>query len=170
MDSNENHSQDFTNQGEGYTPAPGSPAYQTGETESQPQSGGQYSGPQYSNPQYNGQYNGQFNGGQGYVPPQQNEPKGYAIAGMVLGIVSIVCCCSPYIGIGAGVLALVFSIIVLSQNRAGRGMAIAGVICGAIGLLLAIGMIILGVGMQDYLNSGRFDALLRDIEQSNDYY
>ena len=114
--------------------------------------------------------NGQPYMGQGYMP-QQNEPKGFAIAGMVLGIVSIVCCCSPYIGGITGVLGLIFSIMVLAQKRPGKGMAIAGVICAAIGLLLVICMLFANNSMMEYINSqGGMNAILRDIENGGDFY
>jgi len=70
----------------------------------------------------------QNNGG-----PQNN---GFAITGMVLGIVSIVTACSPLIGIATGIVGLVFSI---KANTEGvkSGMVKAGIICSIIGTALA---------------------------------
>lgn len=69
-------------------------------------------------------------------------PSGFAIAGLVLGILSLVCCCFWYVSGIFAILGLVFSIIVLAKNKSGRGMAIAGVICSGIGLLIAVFMAI----------------------------
>ena len=68
---------------------------------------------------------------------------GMAIASLVLGIVSIVTgCCIYYLSIPCAILAIVFGVIVLRKNEGGRGMCIAGIICGAVGILLSILLII----------------------------
>lgn len=60
-------------------------------------------------------------------PPKMN---GLAIASMILGIVSLGCCCSSYI---CGILAIVFGIVAKScGNRSGKSTT--GIICGAISL------------------------------------
>jgi len=189
MENNENNSQEFTPQEGGYTQAPDSQGTPPAGQDNGQQSGGyqfsnQYSGQQsggyQSSSQFGGQQNGgyqssgQMNGqpymGQGNMP-QQNEPKGFAIAGMVLGIVSIVCCCSPLIGGVTGVLGLIFSIIVLTQKKPGKGMAIAGVICAAIGLLLVICMLFANNSMMEYIESnGGMENFLRDLETNGDFY
>jgi Domain of unknown function (DUF4190) len=66
----------------------------------------------------------------------------YAQAGMIFGILSLVCCCC---GFPFGILGLVFSLIGLSQINAnpelheGRGMAIAGLVLSIASLLLGAG-------------------------------
>ncbi len=103
--------------------------------------------------------------------PQQKEPMGFAIAGMVLGIVSIVCCCSPFVGGVTGVLGLIFSIMVLVQKKPGKGMAIAGAICAAIGLILVVSMLVANNSMMDYINSqGGMENILRDLDTDGDFY
>ena len=64
------------------------------------------------------------------VQPQQ---KGMAIASMVCGIVSLVCC---YGGFLVGIAGLITGILSLTKKQDGRPMAIAGVILSAIGFLL----------------------------------
>lgn len=146
----------------------------------QPQDGGQnYNQPQNSNdyyyqPENGGQnyYNSQpgdgftqtndsFNsvnnqGFNNYVPEPEEGP-GYAIAGMVCGILSIVlCCCQIYISGALAVIGLVFSILVLKNGKPGKGMAIAGVVCSAIGIIIALFLIITRVYMlthPEYVNS-----------------
>ena len=171
MENNENNSQEFAPQDGGYTQAPTSQGNASqGQQNGGFQSSNQYNGQQNGGFQSSNQYNGQPYGGQGYMPPQK-EPKGFAIAGMVLGIVSIVCCCSPYIGGITGLLGLVFSIIVLAQKRPGKGMAIAGVVCAALGLLLSICMFIANNSMMEYIQqNGGMEAILREIENGEDFY
>lgn len=81
-----------------------------------------------------------------YVAPQEPEKKtnGLAIAGMVLGIISIpAACCFACAGWICGILGLIFSI--LGQSKGKSGMGLAGIICSVIGLLFALTNSILGV-------------------------
>ncbi len=67
---------------------------------------------------------------------------GFGTAALVLGILSLVLCWVPVVGLVIGVLAIVFA--VLGRKRAGRreadngGMAIAGLVTGIIGLILSV--------------------------------
>jgi hypothetical protein len=73
-----------------------------------------------------------------YQTPKTNT---MAIAGFVLGILSVSGCLCSY-GLPANILGLVFSIIGLTQINAnpemekGKGLAIAGIVLSAAGLLL----------------------------------
>jgi hypothetical protein len=66
----------------------------------------------------------------------------YAQAGMIFGVLSLVCCCC---GFPFGILGLAFSLVGLSQINAnpelheGRGMAIAGLILSGLSLLVGAG-------------------------------
>jgi hypothetical protein len=88
-------------------------------------------------------------------PPRGTSPAGrqaktnsYAQAGMILGILSVTCCCC---GFPFGILGLVFSLIGLSQINAnphlheGRSMAIAGLILSILSLLLGMGGIVMNL-------------------------
>jgi hypothetical protein len=79
-----------------------------------------------------------------YGNDMQPQGKGKAIAALVLGIVAVVffCCCT-YIGIICGVLAVIFGILEIKKNGEGKGMAIAGTICGGIGAVAGIIMTII---------------------------
>jgi hypothetical protein len=81
--------------------------------------------------------------GYGYYPPAQappqDPPKGFAITSLVLGILSLV---AFYGGIVLGPLAIIFGAISLAKRRGGRGMAIAGLVCGIIASLVWIAVII----------------------------
>jgi hypothetical protein len=83
-------------------------------------------------------------------PPARSEGNGMALAGLICGIMSIVCCCfAPLFGI----LGLVFSIIVLSRREGcpadgARHMALAGLVLSVLGLLchMLLPMLYLGRG------------------------
>lgn len=80
-------------------------------------------------------------GYQNYVPEPEEGP-GYAIAGMVCGILSmVICCCQYYVSGVLAIIGMVFSIIVLKNGKPGKGMAIAGVVCSAIGIVIALFLI-----------------------------
>lgn len=73
--------------------------------------------------------------GWGYgAPPAQPASRGLAIASLVLGILWLC-------GVGA-VLALIFGIVALRRVRrgvgAGKGMAIAGIVLGSLGILVGV--------------------------------
>ena len=96
-----------------------------------------------------------------YQPQRTN---GFAVAGLVLSIISIfvsLCCCG---GIVLNVLAIVFSIIGLTQiNRrpdlySGKGIAITGLIISGLVLLLGVLLTILGVALS-------WDDIVRDLEK-----
>lgn len=64
---------------------------------------------------------------------QQAQSKAMAIASLVLGIVSLF-----LFGLIAGPLAIIFGALRVKPGSAGRGMAIAGIVLGALGTIGAI--------------------------------
>ncbi len=68
--------------------------------------------------------------------------KGFAITSLVLGILSLVCCCTVYLPPVLGVLAIVFGILSRSGNpKRMSAMAIVGIILGVIGMVVSIAII-----------------------------
>jgi hypothetical protein len=67
-----------------------------------------------------------------------------AIASMVLGILSIPSCCCAFIGTPLSIAAVVLGIVAMQKIKAepqswtGQGMAVAGIACGGVGILLWI--------------------------------
>jgi hypothetical protein len=101
-----------------------------------------------SNPYYNTADNSYNTTGSSYdftQPSYQTEEpfnpnaqsKGLSIAAMVCGIISIVGVCC-YIGLPVAIVALVLGIIALVKKYGGRGMAIAGVVTGCVGLIINV--------------------------------
>ena len=95
------------------------------------------------------------------TPPAPTGNNGLSLASMITGIVSVVlACCCWFLGLPAGIAAIVLGFIGLKQTRergqAGRGMAIAGIATGAAGVLLAIIVLILSV-------SGAMEGWIGDL-------
>jgi hypothetical protein len=139
----------------GYPPAPG--ISQPG-----PATGAAYG--QGADP-YGGGYAG-YPGYQGYGQPgwQQGPANGMGITAMVLGIIATVLFCFYGLGIVLGILALIFGFIGRGRARRGEatngGMALAGIILGAIGTLVSalfIGFIIWLAVAGDDFDSGESD-------------
>jgi hypothetical protein len=78
-------------------------------------------------------------------PLPVRETNGFATAGFVCGLLSLICCC----GCPFNILGLVFSAIALVQisgqvqKQAGWGLAMAGLICSAVSLMFGFGLGIL---------------------------
>ncbi|MBP1971108.1 hypothetical protein J2Z83_003247 [Virgibacillus natechei] len=79
-----------------------------------------------------------------------NKFNGKSIAALVLGITSIII---PYIGFILGIIAIVFAAKSLKEikefNHDGRGLAIAGLVCGIVGTaiyaIILFFLLILGI-------------------------
>ena len=81
----------------------------------------------------------------GQVPYGQPAPSsGLAIGSLITGILSIPACCLWFLSIPLGLAAVIMGFIAkgkISRGQAtGSGMATAGIITGAIGLLISIGL------------------------------
>ncbi|MDR0350113.1 MAG: DUF2510 domain-containing protein [Coriobacteriales bacterium] len=75
--------------------------------------------------------------------PQSNGRGGMAVAALVLGIIGVPTCMCYGLSVIPGALALVFGILSVKSSR--KGMAIAGIICGVIAIILGISFIIMMV-------------------------
>ncbi len=91
------------------------------------------------------------------VEEPKKEKKGFCIASLVLGIVALVFFCLWYISIPCGILAVTFGI--LGIKTINKGMAMAGLITGAIGLVISTLIVIIlfmfgfAIGMSDALDN-----------------
>ncbi len=68
-----------------------------------------------------------------------------AVASLVLGIISVAFCWFPWIGIPSGLVSLILGIVAMrdtTQTPQNRNMAIAGVVLGAIGILVSVILVI----------------------------
>jgi uncharacterized membrane protein HdeD (DUF308 family) len=88
-------------------------------------------------------------------PMMTPEPSiGLAVGALVCGIFSIpgACCC--YSSVPFGIAAIVMGIIAMQKAKnspmthGGRGMAIAGLVCGIIGFTMTFVLVALGMSMR----------------------
>lgn len=94
--------------------------------------------PQYQQPVYQ----------QPMMPQEPPKSVGLAVASMVMGILALLLsCCVPYLPILLALLAVVFGGISLAKKMGGKGMAIAGLVCGIIGLIPAVILIVTGAAL-----------------------
>lgn len=91
------------------------------------------------------------------VTNNQKQTNGFAIAGFVLSIVSLLCCGTT------SILGLVFSIIGLvnanKQNGEGKGLAIAGIVISSIMIILFVCLYGLGVFASMVDSSSPFSSI-----------
>ena len=79
-------------------------------------------------------------------PNSGEERKGLSICSLIAGIISLpFACCTGYVGIVVGVLAVLFGIFSKGTTRIRSGKAVAGIITGAIGIVLGIIMLVLAL-------------------------
>lgn len=147
MENNENDIQNGSNTDGGYKPEsdPFANAGNNGFTQA-PNGGYNMNGQPMGNPYPQNQ------------PPQEGQ--GMAIAGMVLGIISLVCCCSGYIALVIGIVGFVLSLIVLLQKKPGKGMAIAGIICSAVAVISIVVLMMIGRSV----NTAELQRMLQELE------
>lgn len=125
-----------------------------------------------------------------YAEPEAEKKGGYkgvAIAALICGIVSLVCCpagccgaCVRGFNILIAIAAVVLGIITLVKAFDGKGMAIAGIVCGGIALLgliitlissAAMGSALYSIG--DVFGDGfmeDFEDIFEDAMQDTGYY
>lgn len=93
--------------------------------------------------------------------PPVRETNSFATAGFVCGLLSLMCCC----GCPFNILGLVFSIIALVQingqvqKQQGWGLALAGLICSAVSLLVNFGLGLFQLSMSPGNVSWHFGAV-----------
>lgn len=119
-----------------FMPPPPQPMPQYG---AQPPAPGYGPGPGYPPQMYPG----------GYYGPPMMVPKtnGMAVAGMVIGILSLVLFWASLLGVLLAVLGIIFSSIGISQcnrtGQAGKGMAIAGLVCSLIAAAFWVAVVVI---------------------------
>ena len=96
---------------------------------------------------------------------ENKRKNGFSIAALVLGIVSIVCCCISYLGLVCAALAIVFAILDKKQNAGMNGMALAGLICGIIGAVIAVYTIVDGILNPVELDEAFWDEYFKMLEE-----
>lgn len=82
------------------------------------------------------------------VAPQAKPSAALGIASMILGICSLVLsCCVPYLPFFLALVAVVLGGICIAKKMGGKGMAIAGLVCGIIALIPSLIVLIGGAAL-----------------------
>ena len=91
--------------------------------------------------------------------------KGFAIASMVLGILSVMCCCFEYFSIVMAIVAVVFFAVDRRTNGKSNGMAIAGLVLGIFGIVLSVFSILSTILFKDFYEqySSIYSSMLDDF-------
>ncbi len=88
----------------------------------------------------------------------------FSIASMILGIISITCCCLAGVPIVLAVLAVVFSSLRMSQSP--NGFSVAGLVTGIIGLILNGLMLILLFGGNTEFDFTEFESIMESLDDA----
>lgn len=86
------------------------------------------------------------------IPTTAPESKGMAITALVLGIVALILCWIPFVGIVGlvlGIVAIIMGIVGLKQSK---GLAITGIVLGSLAILIGLLSIIVAVAYMDVLD------------------
>ncbi len=77
--------------------------------------------------------------------PQETEKKSgnwMTITSLILSILSILCCCLDMFALILAIASIVLAVIALVQHKGNKGMAIASLIVGIIGFLIAVCLLV----------------------------
>ena len=76
---------------------------------------------------------------------EENGSKGLSVAALIFGILGILCCC---MGFPFAIIGLILAIIALAKRKAGKGLAVAGLITSLITLIIST---IVGISMVPFM-------------------
>ena len=96
---------------------------------------------------------------------EEGGSKVFGIISLICGILAVLCMCCGWIGIILGVAAVVLGIISIKKQEDAKGMAIAGIVCGGIGLLIAIIILIAGSALSS-IDPDSIQQYVEQIEES----
>jgi hypothetical protein len=116
--------------------------------------------------QYGQQYGAPYGGGPGAGGPKRN---GLGIAALVVGILSLLGIFTIFGGILLGIVAIILGVLGRGRVKRGEadngGMAIAGIVMGAISLLVSLALIAAGVAIFNSVGGQSFIQCVEDAGQ-----
>ena len=123
----------------------------------------------------NNEFNFESNTFGSFAPQEKKDKNGYAIASLVLGILSVLCCCCCcfaetlgliVMGVSA-ILAIVFAFL-SKKNSNGKmdGKAIAGLVLGIIAIVMLLLFVVAIVGVYTMIGTVPQEDLLTLIEET----
>lgn len=127
----------------------------------------------YNNGFHNNSYNNNdFNNNYNQAP---NGTNGYAVASLVLGIISIPFGCCYGLGLIFSIISIIFGVVSRKSNGGKLpGMSLAGIICSVLGIICSLFMIfavIVTLSTYDFTNMD-INEIINSIEgsSSNNFY
>ena len=84
--------------------------------------------------------------------PDEKTSKVLGIVSLVCGILSLLCCCFTGMSFVLAAAAVVCGIISIKKSDAYKGIAVAGIACGCVGIVVFIILIIIGGAMGTIMN------------------
>lgn len=100
----------------------------------------------------------------GYPPPPTQPRNGLGIAALVIGILAIPAALLMGGGIPLGIVALVLGIVGWRRSKRGEatngGVAIAGIVLGALGIVVSVALIAIGVAFFEWMGGGDYVSCL----------
>ncbi len=118
----------------------------------------------YSNPgmDYSSQYSSPYD-----QPVQKPGPNACQIISLILGILSIICCCFGIVSTIMAVVGIVLAIIGNKNHK--HGVGTGGLVCSIVGLILSL--IILGLSaLGTYIIPDSLNDLYQTLERYENYY
>ena len=88
----------------------------------------------------------------------------WSLAAMICGIISVICC-TGYVGIILGILAVVFAGISRKNLGYFDGMSIAGLVLGIIGFVLSVALIIASFSVDSSFYEEYFEEFWTEYEK-----
>ena len=122
----------------------------------------------------NNEFNFQTNSYTGFESPKKKSQDGFAIASLILGILSVVsccCCCFEILGLiltgVSAILAIVFA-FVSKKNTDGKmdGKATAGLILGIVGIVMLIVLLVVLFGTYSMIGSIPEEEMMQFLEEN----
>lgn len=123
-----------------------------------------------------GQYQGQPQQGyyQQQYKPSVTKSAPNAVISLILGIVSVVCCCTCLLGVGCGIAAICVGVSSKKKEN-NPGMATAGIVLGIVGIVISVLSVIIFmasgafVGFMEAFREGRLQDYFKNIDQWSNY-
>ncbi len=89
----------------------------------------------------------------------KHKTRGFSVAAMILGIISVLCCCFGWPSLILGIAAIVFSVVSRVTLGYFDGMCIAGLILGIFGVVFGTSMVVMDI----LIVKGVFDEYLEKL-------
>ena len=90
----------------------------------------------------------------------KNGSNRYGLISMICGIVSVVTFCSWLICIPLAVISIIFGVLQMKKGEA-NGMAVAGIVCAVIALLLQLFLIVFSISYMN--NPYQYDRMIEEM-------